>query len=154
MWFRGERQRIRSARRSGARRKIGAGALVSQRLFHVRRHTRGDDGSFEWYVLNRHTRRRASKNFENSAAAEARRAQLQATFDRHSRVRDDACHPAATAKTLPRSSPPRMRNWRVSLLRGRAQHLGEVEAPDERSAEAAAAAQFELNRSCAARRQR
>jgi hypothetical protein len=27
--------------------------------------------------------------FKNSAAAEARRAQLQATFDRHSRVRDD-----------------------------------------------------------------
>ena len=62
---------------------------MPQRLFHVRRHSRGDDGSFEWYVLNRHTRRRASKNFKNSAAAEARRAQLQATFDRHSRVRDD-----------------------------------------------------------------
>ena len=72
--------------------------LVPQRLFHVRRHTRGADGSFEWYVLNRHTRRRASKNFENSAAAEARRAQLQATFDRHSRVRDDACH---TSKDTP-----------------------------------------------------
>ena len=70
---RGERQRIRSGRRSGARRKIGASALVSQRLFHVRRHTRGDDGSFEWHVLNRHTRRRASKNFKNSAAAEAQR---------------------------------------------------------------------------------
>ena len=39
----------------------------------------------------------------------------------------------------------RMRSWRVSLLRGRAQYLGNVEAPDERSAEAAAAAQFELN---------
>jgi hypothetical protein len=64
-------------------------ALVAQRLFHVRRHTRGDDGSFEWYVLNSHTRRRASRTFKNSAAAEAPRAQLQATFDRHSRVRDD-----------------------------------------------------------------
>ena len=38
-----------------------------------------------------------------------------------------------------------MRSWRVSLLRGRAQYLGTVEAPDERSAEAAAAVQFELN---------
>ena len=73
-------------------------ALVSQRLFHVRRHTRGDDGSFEWYVLNSHTRRRAIRTFKNSAAAEARRAQLQATFDRHSRVRDDACH---TSKDTP-----------------------------------------------------
>jgi hypothetical protein len=33
----------------------------------------------------------------------------------------------------------RMRSWRVSLLRGRAQYLGNMEAPDERSAEAAAA---------------
>ena len=38
-----------------------------------------------------------------------------------------------------------MRSWRVSLLRGRAQPLGTVEAPDERAAGAAAAAQFGLN---------
>ena len=33
----------------------------------------------------------------------------------------------------------------VSLLRGRAQPLGTVEAPDERAAEAAAIEQFQLN---------
>jgi hypothetical protein len=33
----------------------------------------------------------------------------------------------------------------VSLLRQRAQYLGMVEAPDEKAAEAAAAAQFDLN---------
>jgi hypothetical protein len=33
----------------------------------------------------------------------------------------------------------------VSLLRQRAQYLGMVEAPDEKAAEAAAVAQFDLN---------
>jgi hypothetical protein len=37
-----------------------------------------------------------------------------------------------------------MRSWRVLLLRGRAQYLGNV-APDERSAETAAAVQFGLD---------
>ena len=46
---------------------------------------------------------------------------------------------------LTASMGSRMRSWRVSLLRGRAQFLGNVEAPDERSAEAAAATQFGLN---------
>jgi hypothetical protein len=36
-------------------------------------------------------------------------------------------------------------SWRVSLLRQRAHHLGTVEASDERAAEAAAVAQFDLN---------
>ena len=31
-------------------------------LFYVRRHTCAD-GAFEWYVMNGHTRRRASKHF-------------------------------------------------------------------------------------------
>ena len=39
----------------------------------------------------------------------------------------------------------RMRSWRVILLRGKGQLLGEVEAADEKAAEAAAAVQFELN---------
>ena len=57
-----------------------------------------------------------------------------------------ACHPAALSlKILPPSSSARMRSWRVSLLRGRAQPLGTVEAPDERAAEAAAVEQFQLN---------
>ena len=50
-----------------------------------------------------------------------------------------------TSKDTPAKLAARMRSWRVSLLRGRAQPLGTVEAPDERSAEAAAAAQFGLN---------
>jgi hypothetical protein len=48
-------------------------------------------------------------------------------------------------KDTPAKLAARMPSWRVSLLRGRAQYLGNVEAPDERSAEAAAAVQFELN---------
>jgi hypothetical protein len=38
-----------------------------------------------------------------------------------------------------------LRSWRVSLLRSRAIPLGTVQAPDERSAEAAAVAQFGLD---------
>jgi hypothetical protein len=50
---------------------------------------------------------------------------------------------------LRRMSPPpstatRLRTWRATLLRQRAQPLGTVEAPDERAAEAAAAGQFGL----------
>jgi hypothetical protein len=44
--------------------------------FYVRRHTCAD-GSFEWYVLNGHTRRRASKLFRTRAAAAAARRKLQ-----------------------------------------------------------------------------
>jgi len=40
-------------------------------LFYVRRHTCAD-GSFEWYVLNGHTRRPASKLFRTRAAERAR----------------------------------------------------------------------------------
>jgi hypothetical protein len=49
-------------------------------LFYVRRHT-GADGSFEWYVLNGHTRRRASNFFPTRAAAAAEREKLQARLD-------------------------------------------------------------------------
>ena len=48
-------------------------------LFYVRRQTCAD-GSFEWYVLNGHTRRRASKFFPTRAAA-AERAKLQVKLD-------------------------------------------------------------------------
>jgi hypothetical protein len=43
--------------------------------------------------------------------------------------------------------PPKqtLRSWRVSLLRARAIPLGTVKAPDERTAEAAAVAQFGLD---------
>jgi hypothetical protein len=38
----------------------------------------------------------------------------------------------------------KLRNWRVSILRNRAEHLGIVKAADERGAEAAAAETFKL----------
>jgi hypothetical protein len=41
--------------------------------------------------------------------------------------------------------PKRLRSWRVSILRQRAQYIGTVKAPDERTAEAAAVAQFKLD---------
>ena len=49
-------------------------------LFYVRRHTCAD-GSYEWYVLNGHTRRRASKLFPTRAAAVAERKKLQAKLE-------------------------------------------------------------------------
>jgi hypothetical protein len=39
----------------------------------------------------------------------------------------------------------KLRSWRVSILRIRAQHLGTVEAADAKTAEVAAAEQFNLN---------
>jgi hypothetical protein len=38
----------------------------------------------------------------------------------------------------------KLRNWRVSILRSRAHHLGTVEAPDQRAAEAEAVKTFGL----------
>ena len=65
--------------KKGAARGGGLGA-VNQGLFYVRRHTCAD-GSFEWYVLNGHTRRRASNFFPTRAAAVAERRKLQAKVD-------------------------------------------------------------------------
>ena len=60
----------------------GGGGLgaVNQGLFYVRRHT-CVDGSFEWYVLNGHTRRRASNFFPTRAAAVVERRKLQGKVD-------------------------------------------------------------------------
>ena len=49
-------------------------------LFYVRRHTCAD-GSFEWFVLNGHTRRRASNFFPTRAAAVAELRKLQAKVE-------------------------------------------------------------------------
>ena len=49
-------------------------------LFYVRRHTCAD-GSFEWYVLNGHTGRRASKFFPTRAAAAAEREEVAGKLD-------------------------------------------------------------------------
>ena len=53
---------------------------MKEGLFYVRRHTCAD-GSFEWYVLNGHTRRPASKLFRTRAAAAAERARLQVKLE-------------------------------------------------------------------------
>ena len=53
---------------------------MNQGLFYVRRHT-CTDGSFEWYVLNGHTRRRASNFFPTRPAAVAERRKLQGKVD-------------------------------------------------------------------------
>jgi hypothetical protein len=53
--------------------------------------------------------------------------------------------PSPPSKDTPAKLAARMRSWRVSLLRGRAQPLGTVEAPDARAAEAAAVEQFQLS---------
>ena len=49
-------------------------------MLSVRRHTFAD-GAFEWYVMNGHTRRRASKHFLTRAAAVAERAKLQVKLE-------------------------------------------------------------------------
>jgi hypothetical protein len=52
------------------------------------------------------------------------------------------------ASKPPRSTlkpAPRLRSWRVSLLRQRARYLGTVEARDEKAAEAAAVKEFGLD---------
>jgi hypothetical protein len=56
------------------------GRAVKEGLFYVRWHTCAD-GSFEWYVLNGHTRRPASKLFRTRAAAAAERARLQVNLE-------------------------------------------------------------------------
>jgi hypothetical protein len=42
-----------------------------------------------------------------------------------------------------KSTKPRGRSWRVSIIRKRGQYLGTVEAPNEKAAEAAAVAEFD-----------
>lgn len=39
----------------------------------------------------------------------------------------------------------KLRSWRVSILRARAHHLGTIEAPDQRAAEAFAVKTFRLS---------
>jgi hypothetical protein len=47
--------------------------------------------------------------------------------------------------TKKKATAAKLRSWRVSILHARAIYLGTVEAPDERTAEAAAVAQFGLD---------
>jgi hypothetical protein len=43
-----------------------------------------------------------------------------------------------------KQKPTKQRTWRASLMRSRSHHLGVVYAPDEKSAEAAAIAEFKI----------
>jgi hypothetical protein len=45
----------------------------------------------------------------------------------------------------PYKTPAKLRSWRVSILRSRSHYLGDVQAPDERQAEAAAVTEFRLD---------
>ena len=69
-------------------------------LFYVRRHTCAD-GAFEWYVMNGHTRRRASKYFPTRAAAVAERAKLQ--------VKLELAKEQVLKRTLTRTGPQKYR---------------------------------------------
>ena len=44
-----------------------------------------------------------------------------------------------------KATAAKLRSWRVSILRGRAKNLGDVQAPDEKTAEAEAVAEFKQN---------
>jgi hypothetical protein len=68
--------RTRMRPRCGGRRKR-MGATIEKRLFFVRREPSSNDGSFGWYVINGHTRRRASRTFKTRSAAGAQRTRLQ-----------------------------------------------------------------------------
>ena len=44
-----------------------------------------------------------------------------------------------------KASAAKLRSWRVTILRNRAHYLGDVQAPDEGAAEAAAVSEFKLS---------
>jgi hypothetical protein len=44
-----------------------------------------------------------------------------------------------------RPTAAKLRSWRMSIIRKRGQYLGTVEAPNEKAAEAAAVAEFDLS---------
>jgi hypothetical protein len=50
-----------------------------------------------------------------------------------------------TLKRPRKATAEKLRWWRVAVLRGRAKHLGDVQAPDEKSAEVAAVEEFKLS---------
>jgi hypothetical protein len=52
-------------------------------------------------------------------------------------------NPMKSARKRPTAA--KLRSWRVSIIRKRGQYLGTVEAPNEKAAEAAAVAEFDLS---------
>jgi hypothetical protein len=56
--------------------------------------------------------------------------------------------PSAPKKPRPpqkRATAAKLRSWRVAILRNRSHYLGDVQAPDEKAAEAAAVVEFKLS---------
>jgi len=54
--------------------------------------------------------------------------------------------PSPQKKIRPKkATAAKMRSWRVAILRNRSYYLGDVRAPDEKAAEAAAASEFNLS---------
>jgi hypothetical protein len=52
-------------------------------------------------------------------------------------------HPMKSVRKRPAAT--KLRSWRVSILRARARHIGTIEAPDQRAAEAFAVKTFSLS---------
>jgi hypothetical protein len=48
-------------------------------------------------------------------------------------------------KAPKRTTVPKLRSWLVSIIRKRGQYLGTVETPNEKAAEAATVAEFDLS---------
>jgi hypothetical protein len=54
--------------------------------------------------------------------------------------------PSPRKKIRPRkATAAKLRSWRVAILRNRSHYLGDVQAPDEKAAEAAAVVEFKLS---------
>jgi hypothetical protein len=53
--------------------------------------------------------------------------------------------PTPRRKVAAARKAAKLRSWRVSILRQRGHYLGTVQAPDERSAEAAGVAEFNFD---------
>jgi hypothetical protein len=51
----------------------------------------------------------------------------------------------ACAPSSRKAAAEKLRSWRVSILRARGEYLGDVRAPDQRSAETAAVEEFSLD---------
>jgi hypothetical protein len=58
-------------------------------------------------------------------------------------LRPAGTSPMKSARNKPTAA--KLRSWRVSIIRKRGQYLGTVEAPNEKAAEAAAVAEFDLS---------
>ena len=80
---------------------------------------------------------RPAGGHENETTLRTRRRRGSA-FQRRFAICYLAGMPTALKKMKSKAKAAKLRSWRVAILRNRAQYLGEVQAPDEKAAEAAA----------------